>query len=107
MGYPAFKIHGRGNAPIAQEVATVLAVGERVGGRMDLMIDPACEYNTFADALKVRPVGDSIYASDYRDGLDAIDGNGCVDVPEGPGLGISYNWDLIERHRTGYIKYEL
>jgi L-alanine-DL-glutamate epimerase-like enolase superfamily enzyme len=225
MGYPAFKIHGWGNAPITQEVATVLAVGERVGGRMDLMIDPACEYNTFADALKVgracdeagffwledpfkdggvsqyahrklrqmittpllqcehvRGVepkadfliaeatdflrvdplydcgitgamkiahiaegfgvdaevhapgpaqrhlmaslrnsnyyemglvhpkvsnpGESIYASDYRDGLDAIDDNGCVSVPEGPGLGVVYNWDLIERHRTGYTRYD-
>ncbi|MXY84181.1 MAG: mandelate racemase [Gemmatimonadetes bacterium] len=52
-GYPAFKIHGWGNAPIAREVANVLAVGERVGDRMDLMIDPACEYETWADALRV------------------------------------------------------
>ena len=53
IGYPAFKIHGWGNAPIAREVANVLAVGERVGDRMDLMIDPACEYETWADALRV------------------------------------------------------
>jgi L-alanine-DL-glutamate epimerase-like enolase superfamily enzyme len=38
---------------------------------------------------KVRGVSDSIYASGYHDGLDAIDANGCVDVPEGPGLGSS------------------
>ena len=31
----------------------MLAVGQRVGDRMDLMIDPACEYQTWADALKV------------------------------------------------------
>ena len=218
LGYPAFKIHGWGDAPIEQEVATVLAVGERVGGRMDLTIDPACEYETFADALKVGracdeagflwledpfkdggisqyahrklrqmintpilqcehvrgvepkadflvaeatdfmrvdPFYDSgitgamkiahiaegfgvdveihaagpaqrhlmaacrnanyyemalvhpkvdftknqIYASDYRDGLDAIDANGCVPVPEGDGLGVDFNWDLIERNR--------
>lgn len=53
MGYPAFKIHGWGDAPIEREVASVLEVGRRVGGRMDLMIDPACEYNTFCDARKV------------------------------------------------------
>ena len=53
MGYPAFKIHGWGNGPIEREAATVLAVRERVGAGMDLMIDPACEYNTFGDALKV------------------------------------------------------
>jgi L-alanine-DL-glutamate epimerase-like enolase superfamily enzyme len=53
MGYPAFKIHGWGNGPIEREVATVLATREAVGDAMDLMLDPACEYNTFADALKV------------------------------------------------------
>jgi len=224
MGYPAFKIHGWSDAPISQEVATVLEVGRRVGGKMDLLIDPACEYNTFADALKVGracdeagflwledpfkdggvsqyahrklrqliktpllqcehvrgvepkadfliaeatdflrvdPVYDcgitgamkiahiaegfgvdaevhapgpaqrhlmaslrnsnyyemalvhpkveyalnAIYASDYRDGLDAVDAQGCVPVPEGPGLGIQYNWDLIDQHRTGYYEF--
>ncbi len=53
MGYPAFKIHGWGNGPIAREVAAVLATRRAVGDTMDLMIDPACEYNTWADALKV------------------------------------------------------
>lgn len=225
MGYPAFKIHGWGNAPIQQEVATVLAVGERLRGKMDLMIDPACEYNTFADALKVGRACDQagflwledpfkdggvsqyahrklrqmiktpilmgehvrniepkadllvaeatdflrvdpfydcgitgglkiahlaesmgidaevhaagpaqrhlmasmrncnyyemalvhpkvptrnsiIYACDYKDGLDAIDKNGCVDVPEGPGLGVTYNWDLIMKNRSGFVEYK-
>lgn len=72
MGYPAFKIHGWGNAPIAQEVATVHAVGERVGDRMDLMLDPACEYITFGDALKVGWACDEQqlfwYEDPYRDG---------------------------------------
>ena len=53
MGYPAFKIHGWGNGPIAREVACVLATRKAVGDGMDLMIDPACEYETWADALKV------------------------------------------------------
>lgn len=224
MGYPAYKIHGWGDAPIAQEVANVLEAGRRVGGRMDLLIDPACEYNTFSDALKVGracdeagfmwledpfkdggvsqyahrklrqmiqtpilqcehvrgiepkadfliaeatdflrvdPVYDcgitgalkiahiaegfgvdaeihapgpaqrhlmaalrnsnyyemglvhpkvpsinrAIYADGYDDGLEAIDATGCVDVPEGPGLGVTYNWDLIERNRTGLVVY--
>ena len=72
MGYPAFKIHGWGNAPISQEVATVHAVGERVGGRMDLMLDPACEYITFGDAVKVGWACDEQrffwYEDPYRDG---------------------------------------
>lgn len=28
------------------------------------------------------------YKDDYRDELDAIDKNGCVQVPTGPGLGV-------------------
>ena len=53
MGYPAFKIHGWGQAPIAREVANVEKVGAAVGDAMDLMLDPACEFHTFADVLKV------------------------------------------------------
>src|SRR5258706_8605752 len=37
MGYPAFKIHGWGQAPIAQEIATVRAVRTQIGDGMDLM----------------------------------------------------------------------
>jgi L-alanine-DL-glutamate epimerase-like enolase superfamily enzyme len=72
MGYPAFKIHGWGRAPIAHEAATVLATGKRVGGKMDLMLDPACEYITFGDALKVGRACDEAgffwYEDPYRDG---------------------------------------
>ena len=53
MGYQGFKIHSWGEGPISQEVATVHAVGRRVGGKMALMIDPCCAYNTYADALRV------------------------------------------------------
>src|SRR5260370_25257546 len=53
MGYAAFKIHGWGNGPIQREVATVLATRRAVGDGMDLMLDPACEYNTWSDTLKV------------------------------------------------------
>jgi L-alanine-DL-glutamate epimerase-like enolase superfamily enzyme len=53
MGYPAFKIHGWGGGAVDREVATVLKVREKVGSAMDLMIDPACELNTWADVLKV------------------------------------------------------
>jgi L-alanine-DL-glutamate epimerase-like enolase superfamily enzyme len=72
MGYPAFKIHGWGRAPIKQEVANVLTVGKRVGDKMDLMLDPACEYITFGDALKVGRACDEAkffwYEDPYRDG---------------------------------------
>ena len=43
---------------------------------------------------------------DYPDTLDAIDANGHVPVPDGPGLGITLDWDFIEAHRTGLKSYE-
>jgi len=224
MGYPAFKIHGWGRAPISQEIATVHAVRRQVGAGMDLMLDPACEYITFGDALKVgwacdeeqyfwyedpyRDGGISqfahrklrqlirtpllmtehvrslepridfaladatdfvrgdvgydgitgvmklahacealgidielhgpgpaqrqcmaairntnyyemglvhpkapasgdvpIYAGDYRDTLDAVDGRGHVSVPQGPGLGVVIDWEWVNQHRTGVREY--
>lgn len=224
MGYPAFKIHGWGDAPIAQEVANVLAVRQAVGPEIDLMLDPACEYDTFAATLKVgracdeagffwledpmkdggisafahaklrglirtpllqgehirtlEPHVDLIVAGgtdyvradadydcgitgvmkiahaaegfgldceihapgpdhrhcmaairntnyyelglvhpkmkatsppiylDYSDALDAVDARGHVPVPQGPGLGVTINWDFIRSHTIGVTVYE-
>jgi L-alanine-DL-glutamate epimerase-like enolase superfamily enzyme len=72
LGYPAFKIHGWGTGPLAREIDTVRAVREAVGSGMDLMLDPACEYVTFGDALKVGRACDDArfywYEDPYRDG---------------------------------------
>lgn len=38
-----------------------------------------------------------IYESGYSDQLDCIDANGDVAVPEGPGLGMEYDWAAIEK----------
>ena len=223
LGYPAFKIHGWGRAPASQEVANVHAVGKRVGGKMDLMLDPACELMTFGDAVKVgwacdenrffwyedpyRDGGISQFAHrklrqlirtpllqsehvrslephidfaladatdyvrgdvgydgitgviklayacealgidlefhgpgpaqrqcmaairntnyyemgllhpkapashepelylDYRDDLDAIDANGHVPIPQGPGLGVAINWEWVERQRVSVVEW--
>ncbi|WP_423750843.1 enolase C-terminal domain-like protein [Salinirarus marinus] len=226
MGYPAFKAHGWGGGDdqrdIDREVATVLELGERVGDEMDLMLDPACEYETFADALEVGKACDEadffwyedpyrdggisqhghrtlrervdtpllqgehlrglplqtdmmatestdlvradpeydggitgaikiarvaegfgldaevhsagpahrhcvaairntnyyemavvhpdcrgsrnlpVYAGDYNDDLDAVDSDGTVPVPDGPGLGVEYDWPFIDRNRLDY-----
>ncbi|MCO8245719.1 MULTISPECIES: enolase C-terminal domain-like protein [unclassified Haladaptatus] len=229
IGFPGFKIHGWGGTDerrdIDREIETVHAVGERVGDEMDLMIDPACEYETFGDALKVGRACDEeeffwyedpyrdggisqyaykklrqqldtpllqtehirgleqhtdflrneatdflradpaydggitgamkiarmaegfgidveihspgpaqrhcmagirnsnyyemalvhpecsnttppVYEGDYVDDLDAIDDEGTVPVPDGPGLGVEYDWDYIEENRTGGRTYE-
>jgi L-alanine-DL-glutamate epimerase-like enolase superfamily enzyme len=223
MGYRAFKIHGWSHAPIQREVDNVLTVRRRVGNRLDLMLDPACEYETFADALRVgracdeasffwyedpfKDAGLSYYAhrklrqmiktpilmgehvrtlepkvemliadasdymrvnptydmgitgamkaahvaegfgvdveihapgpaqrhcmaairnanyyelglvhpkvdtaqppvyTNYRDSLNAIDENGHLPVPDGPGLGVEIDWDFVEAHRTGRRSY--
>ncbi len=36
-----------------------------------------------------------VYADEYSDALDAIDDDGCVPVPCGPGLGVRYDWEAI------------
>jgi L-alanine-DL-glutamate epimerase-like enolase superfamily enzyme len=226
MGYKAFKIHPYPRYPIEDHVAAVHALGKRVGGKIDLTIDPFCYYETFADALKVCKACDeegffwiedpykdggtshfghqklkdfvktpllqgekvrgleermsmvlskatdfirgevhvdgitgtmklahaaegagidveihgcgpaqrhamsairnsnyyemvwvhpdveclqtppAICKDGYRDGLDVIDEDGCVPVPEGPGLGVELDWDFIKKHRTDGAVWE-
>ncbi len=72
MGYKAFKIHPWQDAPIEKHVKLVEAVGERVGGKMDLMLDPFCAILTFGDALKVGRACDAYnyywWEDPYKDG---------------------------------------
>ena len=223
LGYKGFKIHGWAAAPIEREIETIHAVGKRVGGKMALMTDPCCVYDTYGDALRVGlacdeqnffwyedPLNDGgvslqaykrlrqsiktpllqgehvhmveghtdmaaaeatdfwradpeydggitgvmkiahaaegfgmdvelhiagpaqrhcmaamrnsnfyemglvhprlagnarmpVYKDGYADGLDAIDADGCVSVPQGPGLGVEYDWRGIEKYKVGEI----
>lgn len=219
MGYRAFKIHGWNDGNAREEAANVLHVARAVGDRMVLMLDPACELRTFADALyvgracddagyfwyedpfrdggtsafahrklramlrtpllvtehvrgvepkadfvlaggtdfvrvdpeydmgitgslKIAHMAESlgldceihacgpahrqlmaalrntnyyevalvgpdcpnvippVYTCGYSDQLDCIDADGTVGVPQGPGLGVTYDWDFIDRHRV-------
>ena len=225
-GFDGFKIHGWGGGDdtrdLRREIEAVRAVGERVGSEMDLMHDPACELETFADALKLgraldeqgffwyedpfrdggisqhahRKLGEKldtpilqtehirglevksdfaagdatdflradpeydagitgamkvarmaeafgldvefhapgpaqrhciaatrntnyyemalvhpecqntqppVYEGGYSDMIDAVDDDGTVPVPDGPGLGVEYDWDYIERNATGSL----
>lgn len=47
-----------------------------------------------------------VYKDGYCDMLDAVDENGEFPVPQGPGLGVEYDWDLIVKNRTGYVEYK-
>ena len=42
----------------------------------------------------------------WLDELDSVDGNGCLDVPEGPGLGVELDWSYIKAHQTSQTVYE-
>lgn len=37
------------------------------------------------------------YTSDYSDLLECVDADGCVGVPDGPGFGVGYDWDAIQK----------
>jgi len=225
MGYRAFKVHGWNDGDPREEAANVLHLAKSVGDRMTLMLDPACELRTFADALyvgracdeanyfwyedpfrdsgvsafahkklremiktpilqtehvrgvepkadfliaggtdflrsdpeydlgitgamKIAHLGEAfgidveihacgpahrhvmaamrntnfyeialvgpdcpnavppVYACGYSDQLDCIDADGCVGVPDGPGLGVTYDWDFIDANRTNLTVFE-
>ena len=55
IGYKAFKVHGWGLARsnIDREVNNVINLGKKFSGKLDLLIDPACEIRNFGDALKL------------------------------------------------------
>ena len=42
----------------------------------------------------------------WLDELDSVDENGCVELPEGPGLGIELDWDFIESRKSGETVFE-
>jgi L-alanine-DL-glutamate epimerase-like enolase superfamily enzyme len=47
-----------------------------------------------------------VYTCGYSDQPEDLGADGCVPVPDGPGLGVSYDWDFIERNRTALFVYE-
>ncbi|WP_309084615.1 enolase C-terminal domain-like protein [Chelativorans sp.] len=71
IGYRAFKIHGWHEGNRYEEAENVLHVAREVGDEMVLMLDPACELRTFADALYVGQACDEAgyfwYEDPFRD----------------------------------------
>lgn len=71
LGYRAYKIHGWNEGDKREEAASVLHVRKTVGDTMELMIDPACQLRTFADALYVGRACDEAnffwYEDPFRD----------------------------------------
>ncbi len=53
LGYRAFKAHGWCEGKVEEERNLVLTLGKMVGGKMDLMLDPACHLRTLNDTIRV------------------------------------------------------
>lgn len=46
-----------------------------------------------------------VYTCGYSDQPQDLGADGCVPVPDGPGLGVTYDWDLIEHNRTALMVF--
>ncbi len=47
-----------------------------------------------------------VYQDGYTDRIDSIDTDGTVGVPDGPGLGVDYDWDYVNENRVERTVYE-
>jgi L-alanine-DL-glutamate epimerase-like enolase superfamily enzyme len=56
---------------------------------------------------KVRHTKAPIYADPrWLDELDSVDAQGCVPVPQGPGLGVEPDWGFVNAHKTAETVFE-
>jgi L-alanine-DL-glutamate epimerase-like enolase superfamily enzyme len=44
-----------------------------------------------------------VYGDGYDESLTGIDADGCVPVPEGPGLGLDFDWGYVKSHSLGKV----
>ena len=47
-----------------------------------------------------------VYADTYSDQLDSVGTDGCFAVPDGPGLGVKYDWEFIRKHRVAMHEFK-
>lgn len=119
MGFGGFKIHGWGGSDasrnLQREIDTVHAVGERVGDEMDLMLDPASEYETFGDALQVGRACDEQdfywYEDPFRDaGISQNAHKKLQDKLDTPILqtehvrGLEAHSDFVQSNATDFVR---
>ncbi len=48
-----------------------------------------------------------VFGSGYSDALEDIGDDGCMPVPDGPGIGVEYDWDYIEANRIAFQQFTL
>jgi L-alanine-DL-glutamate epimerase-like enolase superfamily enzyme len=47
-----------------------------------------------------------VYTCGYSDRLDDVGSDGCFLVPNGPGLGVSYDWNYINENKISHMVFE-
>lgn len=52
------------------------------------------------------PLIPPVYACDYTDAFEAISPAGTFPVPDGPGLGVTYDWDFIVDRTTAVQRFD-
>jgi L-alanine-DL-glutamate epimerase-like enolase superfamily enzyme len=60
---------------------------------------------TLVHPILGNPLIPPVYADGYSDQLDAVADDGTFPVPDGPGLGVTYDWDWISRHTVGVRRF--
>ncbi len=62
----------------------------------------AMRNSNYYEVALVGPKADNplppVYSCGYSDNLECVGEDGCVEVPDGPGLGVSYDWEYIKRN---------
>lgn len=46
-----------------------------------------------------------VYTDGYSDQPEDLGQDGCVPVPDGPGLGVAYDWEFIQRNKTDQLVF--
>jgi L-alanine-DL-glutamate epimerase-like enolase superfamily enzyme len=104
--------HGlTGSLKLAHAAETVgIDIEPHRSGPAELHFLAAVKNANYYEVVWVHPVmRDSeppIYKNVTITGLDCIDADGMVAVPDGPGLGIEFNWDFIAKQSTGKLVVE-
>ena len=47
-----------------------------------------------------------VYTCGYSDQVEDLAADGTVPVPDGPGLGVSYDWDYIKKNKTNSVVFQ-
>ena len=47
-----------------------------------------------------------VYSCGYSDQPGDLPTDGCLPVPDGPGLGVAYDWDYIDAHKTQVMVFD-